>query len=409
LGVTVLETVPTLLGMMIEQQEEKGEQRLGLKRMRWMISNAEALPVSLCQRWTALYPALPLLNAYGPTECSDDISHYVIDESLNKIRGSAPLGLPLQNTQAYVLDERMQPVPTGMLGEMYIGGIGVGRGYLNRSALTAERFLPDPFSKYAGSRLYKTGDRVRRYDDGKFEFVGRFDYQVKVRGLRIELAEIETVLNQYESIQRAVVITREDEPGDKRIVGYVVAKGGATLHSSDLRSHARKWLPEYMVPNAFVVLDEMPLTANEKIDRNALPRPERHMDDAVAQETFVAPRNPVEEKLAVIWREALEMDRVGIHDNFFELGGHSLLATRVISRVRNELKVQLHLRVLFDGPTIAELAKAVASAQNHATTGDGPKADVPDIHAFAAVPAETLMSQLKELTEEQIDQLIDKI
>jgi acyl carrier protein len=251
----------------------------------------------------------------------------------------------------YVCDALSSPQPAGVPGELLIGGAGVARGYLGRAGLTAERFIPDPVGGEAGARLYRTGDRARWRADGTLEFLGRVDAQVKVRGFRIEPGEIEAVLRGHESVTECVVVVREDVPGETRLVAYVA--GGVDAEA--LRAHLRRSLPEYMVPSAFVVLHALPLTPNGKLDRKALPAPEL----ASAEETYVAPRTPVEEVLAGIWAEVLRVDRVGVEESFFELGGHSLLATRVASRVREVFGVEMPLRALFEGPTVAELAGRV--------------------------------------------------
>ncbi len=257
-----------------------------------------------------------------------------------------------------MLDARLQPVPVGVSGELYIGGDGLGRGYLNRPDLTAEKFVADPFSTESGARMYRTGDLCRYLADGTLDYLGRVDNQVKVRGFRIELGEIESVLLQHAGVVDAVVLAREDSPGDRRLVGYVVRQD-AGLSVSDLREHLKAKLPEYMVPSAFVFLEALPLTVNGKVDRKALPKPEGTGLD----EAYVAPRTPIEEGLAEIWRSVLSVEAVGIDDNFFELGGHSLLATQVISRVRNTFQVDVPLRALFESPTIAELAQQVEQSR----------------------------------------------
>ena len=404
LGITVLQTVPTLLGIMIDQQEQAGEQRLPLQKLRWMISNAEALPGAMCNQWARLYPQVPLLNAYGPTECSDDIAHYVVEQAHCAQWMYAPLGSPLRNMKSYVLDGRMRQVPIGMTGEMYIGGVGVGRGYLNRPGLTAERFVPDPFSPEPGARLYRTGDSVRRLAGGQADFVGRLDNQVKLRGLRIELTEIEAVLNQHESVLRSVVIVREDEPGDQRLVAYVVGKHQVAVDTDELRSSLKGRLPEYMVPGAIVVLERMPLTVNEKIDRTALPRPERSIAEA---SSYVQPRHKLDEKVAAIWADALKVPRIGIHDNFFELGGHSLLATRIISRMRSELETDLTLRMLFENPTVAAMSDAIEELQHlPRQLGAQPGAR---IERSTRPVEDEIAAQLDQLSEEEIDQLMNKM
>jgi acyl carrier protein len=230
----------------------------------------------------------------------------------------------------------------------------LARGYLNRPALTAEKFIENPFSDEPGARLYRTGDLARYLPDGNIEFLGRVDYQVKIRGFRIELGEIEAVLDQHPAVRKVVVLAREDTPGDKRLVAYLVPNQEQAHTASELRMFLKEKLPEYMVPSAFVTLDALPLTPIGKVDRRALPAPDRSRPELGG--TFVAPRTSVEERLAGIWAQVLGLERVGIHDNFFELGGHSLLATRVISRTCDAFRVELPLRSLFEAPTVADLA-----------------------------------------------------
>jgi amino acid adenylation domain-containing protein len=292
-------------------------------------------------------PTRTVLNAYGPTEASvcTTIFHCAPD-------GRAPaIGRPIANTQVYVLDGEFEPVPVGVLGELYVGGAGLARGYLGRAGLTAERFVPSPFGD--GDRLYQTGDLVRYLADGNLEFAGRIDHQVKIRGYRIELGEVEAALLSHGGVEQAVVVAREDAPGEKRLVGYVVGAGDVAPEPSELRGHLKQSLPDYMVPAAFVVLDALPLTPNGKVDRKALPAPEGRPEIGA----YVAPRTPTEEALASIWCEVLKLDRVGIDDNFFELGGHSLLAMRLLDRMR---QAGLHavVRDLFDRPTVSSLALA---------------------------------------------------
>ena len=245
---------------------------------------------------------------------------------------ACPIGRPIANTQLYLLDAHGEPVPRGVAGELYIGGAGVARGYLNREELTAERFVRDPFSGVDGARMYRTGDLARYLPDGNLEFLGRNDQQVKIRGYRIELGEVEARLAEHEAVREAVVVAREDAGGDKRLIAYVtttVTLSGNEL-AATLRAHVAKQLPEYMVPAAYVRMEAMPLTPNGKLDRKALPAPD---DDAVAQQTYEAPRGEVEQRLAAIWSELLVVERIGRHDHFFELGGHSLLAVRLMTRL----------------------------------------------------------------------------
>ncbi|HEX8245289.1 MAG TPA: amino acid adenylation domain-containing protein, partial [Longimicrobium sp.] len=285
-------------------------------------------------------------DLYGPSE---DTTYSTW--TLRRAGGPTTIGRPISNSRAYVLGAALRPLPVGVPGELYLGGRGLARGYLGRPGLTAERFVPDPFSGEPGARLYRTGDRARWRADGTLEYLGRLDHQVKVRGFRIELGEVEAALRRNPGVTDCVVLAREDAPGDRRLVAYVV--GG--VETDALRAQLRQSLPEHMVPSAFVSLDHLPLTPNGKLDRKALPAPEL----ASAEETYVAPRTPVEEVLAGIWAEVLERERVGAVENFFELGGHSLLATRVVARVREVFGVELTVRALFDSLTVAELAEAV--------------------------------------------------
>jgi aryl carrier-like protein len=265
------------------------------------------------------------------------------------------IGEPIADLQLYILDARGEPVPIGVPGEMYVGGAGVARGYLNRAELSAQRFVADPFAPMNGSRLYRTGDLARRLANGDIEYLGRIDEQVKVRGYRIELGEIEAVLQQHPALRESVVLAREDSPGDKRLVAYVVANDDApTELAEELRAHLRESLPEYMVPAAFVVLQALPLTPNGKVDRKGLPAPD---GAAYGTRGYEAPVGEVETALAQIWAELLKVERVGRHDNFFELGGHSLLAVTLIERMR---RAGLHadVRALFISPTLAGFAAA---------------------------------------------------
>jgi acyl carrier protein len=262
-----------------------------------------------------------------------------------------PIGRPIRNTRVYVADAAMQPLPAGAAGELCVAGAGVARGYAGNPAATAERFVPDPFAPEPGGRMYRTGDRARWTADGELEYLGRADRQAKVRGFRIEPGEVEAALLELPQVREAAVAVREDAAGEKRLVGYVVPSNGAVGSAAELRAHLAERLPEYMVPSAFVVLESVPLTASGKVDRRALPAPE-----AGGGTEYVAPGNETEEVLAGIWAAVLRVERVGVHDDFFELGGHSLLATQVVSRVRQELGVEVPLRALFAAPTVAALA-----------------------------------------------------
>jgi acyl carrier protein len=273
------------------------------------------------------------------------------------------IGERIPDLQIYVLDEARQPVPIGVPGELYVGGAGLARGYLQRPALTAERFVLHSWAS-EGVRLYRTGDRGRYLANGDLEYLGRVDRQVKVRGFRIELGEIEAVLSEHEKVSEAVVIARE-ENGEKRLVGYVVGEA----ETAELRRYLQQRLPEYMIPSAWVKLDALPLTTNGKVDRRALPTPDATtgLED---KDTYVAPRTPIEAGLTAIWSEVLKIDRIGIHDNFFTLGGHSLLATQVITRLRSVYNVDVPLRRLFESPTVAGLAVAIVQEQASAVAED---------------------------------------
>ena len=356
--ITIIETVPSMLRAMLDAGAQKSP-RLALSALRWMIPTGEALAPDLCSQWLRAYPNIPLLNAYGPTECSDDVTHYPICEPLSPNLLRTPIGRPVANTQLYILDSQLDLLPVGAAGELCVGGEGVGRGYMNDSERTAEVFVPDAFSQTPGARLYTTGDLARYLPDGNVEFLGRIDYQVKIRGYRIEQSEIETVLGQHENVRAAVVITREEKPGEKYLAAYIVPNQEPAC-ANDLRSYLKDKLPDYMIPSAFVILEAMPLMANGKIDRKALPPPDRA--ESGADTSFVAARNPVEATLAEMWAEVLGVELVGIHDNFFDLGGHSLLATHVISRVLRSFQIEMPLRKLFELPTIADFAESIEIA-----------------------------------------------
>jgi acyl-coenzyme A synthetase/AMP-(fatty) acid ligase/acyl carrier protein len=301
-----------------------------------------------------------LLNAYGPTECTTFASWQLVRE-VPRDAVTIPIGRGISNTRLYILDTHLEPVPIGVTGELYIGGNGLARGYLDHPALTAERFVPDPFGAEPGRRLYKTGDLMRWLPNGQIEFVGRNDFQIKVRGFRVELGEIESVLRAHESVREAVVVARTDARDDAYLTAYVVAARGPLPAAGELRAFLKEKLPEYMLPSVYVVLDKLPLTPHGKVDRQALPRPEgteRELDVP-----FVGPRNAIEEVLAEVFGEVLRVERVGVNDNFFDLGGHSLLATQLVSRVRKDFQPDLPLRKIFEAPTVAALAALLVAGE----------------------------------------------
>jgi len=298
-----------------------------------------------------------LVNQYGPTE-SHVVTAFVLKDSPDDWSLLPSIGRPISNSKIYLLDNNLQPVPVGVAGELYIGGACLARGYFNQPALTAEKFIPDPFNRQPGEALYKTGDLARYFPDGTIEFLGRRDFQVKLRGFRIELGEVEATLCQHPFVSEAVVVARDDRPGDKRLVAYVVASAAERVPATgDLRIFLQEKLPDYMIPSAFVFLDALPLTASGKVDRRALPAPDVVRPDL--QEAFVAPRSQSEEMVAGIWSNVLGLERIGVYDSFFELGGHSLLVVQIISRIREVFEVELPVRSLFEVPTIAGLTELI--------------------------------------------------
>ncbi|MBD2559795.1 MULTISPECIES: non-ribosomal peptide synthetase [Nostoc] len=350
--ITTIHFVPSMLAIFLEEQ--RLETCNCLKRV---ICSGEALSFNLQQRFFAHLGA-ELHNLYGPTEAAIDVTAWTCDRA--STRQEVLIGSPIANMQMYVLDNQQCLVPVGIPGELYIGGIGLARGYYNRPELTAEKFIPHPFSQEPGKRLYKTGDIGRYRPDGTIEYLGRIDNQVKIRGFRIELGEIESVLSQHANVQEALVIARQDTPNTQSLVAYFVPSHKQTLTISELRQFLKRQLPEYMVPSAFVMLETLPLTLNGKVDRRALPVPESYRELEIG---FVAPRTPIEEILALIWADVLRVEEVGIHDNFFELGGHSLLATQLVSRVRTTFGLEVPLRSLFEAATVADFAQYIQQRQ----------------------------------------------
>ena len=320
-----------------------------------VLSGGEPLSVPHIRKaQLALGDGVQFVNGYGPTECTTFSTCYRIPADLDSELLSIPIGRPIANTEVYVLDGRLEPVPIGLPGELYIGGAGLARGYCNRAELTDEKFVPNPFDDESGSRLYRTGDRCRWLADGNLEFLGRMDNQVKLRGFRIELGEIEVRLLEHPSIVQAVVMCREDRPGDKRLVAYYVAEGQGEPSNADLVRHIQEKLPQYMVPTNWLVMDELPLTLNGKIDRRSLPVPEGFRPDLDVG--YVAPRSPVEQQLASLWCDVLDIEEVGIDDNFFELGGHSLMAVRLFALIEQSFGRMLPLASVFQSSTISQLA-----------------------------------------------------
>jgi amino acid adenylation domain-containing protein len=355
--IDVLKIVPSHLNSLLASNDRKS-----ILPRKYLILGGESLSWNLVQRVRELSSVCEIINHYGPTETTVGSLTLSVDSALHLQSSSStvPIGRPVLNTKLLILDRNLKPVPIGVPGELYIGGAGLTRGYLNNPEETQRRFIANPFSDDAGERLYKTGDRVRYLPDGNVEFLGRVDDQVKIRGYRIEPAEIEIALLDNPEVKQAVVIAREDRPGDKVLVAYVVSMTEAPA-TDGLRTFLSGRLPDYMLPAAFVFLDELPLTANGKLDGKALPAPSQERD---SRNEVTEPRTPDEAAVASIWADVLNLDLVDVHDNFFLLGGHSLLITQVISRVREILAVELPVRSMFESPTVATFCEAIARARS---------------------------------------------
>ena len=353
--VTVVSTVPSMLRAMLETIVEANDGRWKLPKVKCMLEMGEALPADLCRQWMRLYPEQRVINAYGLTECSDDLTHYVVEQIPHEEQVRVPIGKPLANARFYVLDRDMEPVPVGVIGDLYVGGIVVGRGYVNDPARTAEVFVPDPYSTEPGSRLYKAGDLARYFPNGDLDYLGRMDFQVKVRGFRIEFGEIESALRQHPAVKESAVAAVDDDTGQKQLVGYVVL-GKDHADVEEIRAYIANLLPSYMVPLAVVELESLPLNSNGKTDRKALPKPDLFRRNVGA---YVAPRNHWELQLAEIWQKLLGLERVGVTQNFFDLGGHSLLAVRLLAQIRKRIGYELPLASLIEAGTIERLAAMV--------------------------------------------------
>ncbi|MGC5700439.1 amino acid adenylation domain-containing protein [Pseudomonas sp. NFXW11] len=392
-GISTLHFVPSMLDVFLAHGE--GVEPLGLRQV---MCSGEALPGSLVRRFKQQLPGVGLYNLYGPTEAAVDVSAWDCSGPLDQTPDNTPIGKPIANTRLYLLDGQLQPVPWGVVGELYIGGVQVARGYLNREQLTAERFLDDPFSAATGARMYRTGDLARYRSDGNIEYLGRNDDQVKIRGLRIELGEIQARLTQLDGVKEAVLLAREDVPGDQRLVAYYTThQGDQCLPVEQLRGALLQQLPEYMVPALYVHLEALPLSPNGKLQRKALPAP--GLDAAQVRE-YQAPVGEVEGMLAQLWAELLKVERVGRQDHFFELGGHSLLAVSLIARMRR-VGLSADVRVLFSQPTLAALAAAV---------GRSPEVAVPENLIYRDCPRITPeLLPLVALDQPAIDSLVARV
>lgn len=359
--VTVLNQTPSAFYQLIRAEERMGAaEDLSL---RLIIFGGEALDPKNLRPWFEHHgDKMPrLVNMYGITETTVHVTYYPLKAADAEAGAKSLIGEPIPDLQLHILSQDQKPVPVGMPGELYVGGAGLSRSYLNQPELTSKCFVPDPFTIKPDKRLYKTGDMVRSLSDGNIEYIGRIGSQVKIRGFRIEPGEIESVLSEHPGVRQAVVMAREDVPNDKRLAAYVVPGNIQGSVASELRGFLRKRVPDYMIPSAFVTLEALPLTPNGKLDYDSLPAPGTIMPEP--SETYAEPRNSSEKKLAGIWADVLGIGQIGIHDNFFELGGHSLSATRVISRVNESFQVNLSLRSLFDAPTVESLARNIQAIQ----------------------------------------------
>jgi acyl carrier protein len=367
----------------------------------------EALKAELVKQIYEQSGATQVWNLYGPSEDTTYSTYALVGKENN---GRVPIGRPVACSQVYLLDQQLQQVPVGITAELYLGGEGLARGYLRRPELTAQKFIPNPFATKPGARLYRTGDLARYLPDGNIEYLGRMDHQVKIRGFRIELGEIEAALADHPIVRDVVVLMREDTPEDKRIVAYIVlnqewaspADANLNLTEEDLqvlqrmkirielRRMLKEKLPSFMIPSTFIFLETMPLTPNGKIDRKALPAPDHTRPDIA--EAFAAPRTPIEEIMANIWAQSLEIEKVGIHDNFFSLGGHSLLAAQVANRVRDTFDIDLPLRLFFETPTVAAFAAYVAQSQMEEADDATLSAALAELSQLSAEEMEALLA-----------------
>jgi amino acid adenylation domain-containing protein len=347
-GVTILELVPAYLSVALEQAGE-----VTFNQLHYLLVTGEVVKRSVLAQWFASYSGIPVVNAYGPTEASDDICHHIMHTV--PVTDSVPVGKPIQNMRIYILNEAGQLCAVGVPGEICVAGVGVGRGYLNQPALTAEKFVADPFAAQQGTKMYRTGDRGRWLPDGTIDYLGRMDSQVKIRGYRIELGEIEEVLQLYSGVSQAVVLAVEDGSGNKRLVGYIVPSGD--FDKEGILNYLQSKLPAYMIPALLIPINKLPLTANGKTDHRSLPAVDHIMTET--ERAYVAPRNETEETLVMIWRELLGKENIGVRDSFFDLGGHSIKAIQLISRIQAAFSVRLNVETIFRDATIENISERI--------------------------------------------------
>lgn len=357
-GVTTLWLTAALFNTIVAETPE------ALIGVREILTGGEALSITHIRRAIEQLPNTQLINGYGPTESTTFTCCYRIPPDLDDNLTSIPIGKPIANTEVYVLDANQQPVAIGLIGELYIGGDGLAQGYLNRPDLTQEKFIPHPFRLETTARLYRTGDQVRYLPDGNLEFVGRNDHQVKIRGHRIELGEIEATLLRQNLVREAIVVVREENPGDQRLVAYITPQGNHSLNISHLKANLKEQLSDYLVPDTLMILNNLPLTPNGKVDRRALPIPAK---GRLTTEAFIAPHTTTERTLAELWSGVLGLDQVGIEDNFFDLGGTSLLGLQLVARIQKQLSADLRAVQLYQYPTIRALAQHLSPEASKAS------------------------------------------
>ncbi|MFF5028797.1 AMP-binding protein, partial [Streptomyces collinus] len=348
--VTVMELVPAYLAELITDLSSASAPEWNPAHLRLLVLGGDVVRPSDLAWWGRRFPDMAVVNTYGPTEAVVTSTVFDIPADVGDVDGGVPVGRAVGERSLYVLDEGLRQVPAGAVGELFVGGDQLARGYVGRAGLTGERFVPDPFAAEPGARMYRTGDLVRWRNDGQLAFCGRADDQVKVRGFRVETGEVEARLREHPAVEDAVVVAWQD-----RLVAYLT--GGTDLAVDDVRDWLAERLPHYLVPALFVMLDELPRTVGGKIDRGRLPDPDGHRPDLT--DDYTAPRTPTEKAIAEVWQEVLQLDRIGVHDDFFHLGGHSLLATRATLRLRTAFGVDMGVRTLFERPTVARLADAV--------------------------------------------------
>ncbi len=384
-GVSRIVLVPSLLRVLLESQQDLNERLSGLSL--WIVSG-EALTAELAALFHQRMPGARLVNLYGSSEVAADSTWY--DTGKEDVPARIPIGRPIANTRTYLLSADLEPVPLGVTGELYVGGAGLARGYAHRPDWTAERFLPNPFAARPGERLYRTGDRARYRPDSEIEYMGRADHQVKIRGFRIELGEIGSALGKHPKVAESLLMVREDSPSGARLVAYAVPAPGAAITGSELREFLSEKLPAHMVPQAFVILEAMPLTPNGKVNRRALPAPSADRSD-LGGGSYVAPRSELERKIVQVWQEVLGVERVGVHDNYFDLGGHSLLMVEVHEKLRPVVPRPITIVDLFQYPTVRALYKFLSRDGN----GDGSEHGI-DVKRDRARRREELVEQRKQ-------------